>query len=208
MTCRRQVRRRCGCWWQRHQKPCPKPHTYNSGEQHHSLMKTQALWKCVPGVYGTKRLGCGFWNVYQSKKNMPRRIRKPYVGLSVNSKVSPYVSSNRGGSFGSHRARQVDTRCRHCNVRVRFQLATDRGDGRGRRRRVVVMLAGRVDPRSERLMIANGLDPSELIGNREARPLDEWSLEELIEGCNLRNRGVQTERDEIGFVRAKNYRRR
>ena len=70
------------------------------------------------------------------------------------------------------------------------------------------MLAGRVDPRSERLMIANGLDPSELIGNREARPLDEWALEELIEGGNLRNRGVQTERDEIGFVRAKNYRRR
>ena len=171
-------------------------------------MKTQALWKCVRGVYGNKRLGCGFWNVYQSKNNMPRNIWKPYVGLSARSKVSPYVSSCRGGSFGTHRARQVDTRCRHCNARVRFQLATKRGDGRGRKRRVVVMLAGRVDPRSERLMIANGQDPESLIGNRESRPLNEWTLEELIQSCNLRNRGVQFERDEIGFVRAKNYRRR
>jgi hypothetical protein len=171
-------------------------------------MKTQALWKCIRGTFGKKRLGCGFWNVYQSKKDMPRNIHDPYVGLASNSKVSPYVSAQRGGSSGQWRARQVDTRCRHCNARVRFQLDTKRGDGRGRKRRVVLVLHGRVDPRSERLMIANGEDPKSLIGNREPRYLNEWSLEELIESCNLRNRGEQVEQDNIRFTRAKNYRRR
>ena len=142
-------------------------------------MKSQVLWKCLRGVYGTKRLGCGFWNVYQSKKDMPKRILKPYRGVKHDSKTSSYSRACKGSGFGRYRPRLVDTRCRHCNARVRFQLAKDRGDGRGRKRRVIVL---------------DGLD--------------EWTLQELLDECNRRNRGEQLERDEIGFVRAKNYRRR
>ena len=180
------------------------PRNFISGELADANMKTQALWKCVRGIYGTKKIGCGFWNVYQSKNDMPRRIVKPYRGVKHDSMTSSYSRASKGSGFGRTRPRQVDTRCRHCNSRVRFQLATERGDGRGRKRRVKVILVGRVDPRSERLME----DPAAIIGNREVRPLNDWTLDELIEGCNLRNRGVQREHDEIGFVRAKNYRRR
>ena len=153
-------------------------------------MKTQALWKCLRGTFGKKRVGCGFWNVYQSKKDMHRSIKKPYALKRADSKVSPYVSAAKGSGFGSHRPRQVDTRCRHCNARVRFQLSTTRGDGRGRRRRVVLTLAAPT--------VAKGPITS----------LDEWTVQELLDACNLRNRGEQLERDNIGFVRAKNYRRR
>ena len=153
-------------------------------------MKTQALWRCIRGTFGKKRVGCGFWNVYQSKKDMPRSIRDPYALKRADSKVSSYVSAAKGSGFGSHRPRQVDTRCRHCNARVRFQLSQTRGDGRGRRRRVVLTLAAR--------KVAKGPITS----------LDEWTVQELLDVCNLRNRGEQLERDNIGFVRAKNYRRR
>lgn len=170
-------------------------------------MKSQALWRCKIGIYGTKRRGCGYWNVYQSKKHMPKRIYKPYRGVKHDSRTSPYSRSCKGSGFGQTRPRQVDTRCRHCDARVRFQLALNRGDSRGRSRRVDIILTGKVDPRSVRLMRIDG-NFSELIGNPESRPLDEWTLEELIEGCNIRNRGIQQENDYIGFVRAKNYRSR
>jgi len=153
-------------------------------------MKTQALWRCIRGTFGSRKLGCGFWNVYQSKKDMPRSIRDPYVGLASNSKVSPYVSAQRGGSSGQWRARQVDTRCRHCNARVRFQLSQRRGDGRGRRRRVELTLAAPKVPKGP------------------ITSLDEWTVQELLDLCNLRNRGEQVEQDNIRFTRAKNYRRR
>lgn len=153
-------------------------------------MKTQALWKCIRGTFGNKRVGCGFWNVYQSKKDMSRTIFKPYRGVNHDSKTSPHSRSRKGSGFGDRRPRQVDTRCRHCNGRVRFQLSEERGDGRGRRRRVVLTLKA---PKVEKGPITS---------------LDEWTVEELLHLCNLRNRGEQVERDNIRFVRAKNYRRR
>jgi len=161
-----------------------------SGELLDSLMKTQALWKCIRGTFGTKRVGCGFWNVYQSKKDMSKTIYQPYRGVMHNSKTSPYSRSCKGSGWGDTRPRQVDTRCRHCNARVRFQLSQTRGDGRGRRRRVVLTLAAPKVPEGP------------------ITPLDEWTVQELLDLCNLRNRGEQVEQDNIRFTRAKNYRRR
>jgi len=154
-------------------------------------METHALWKCIRGVVGTRRVGCGFWNVYVSRKNMPKQIFKPYAGVKHNSKTSPYSRSCKGSGFGSYRPRQVGTRCRHCNARVRFQLSETRGDGRGRSRRVSVCLNR----------------PTKFAGVESGMPysLDEWTLLELINECNRLNRGEQKERD--GFVRASEYRR-
>lgn len=92
--------------------------------------------------------GCGFWNVYVRRRPMHRGW--------MNEKV--------------------DTRCRHCGRRVRFQPARQSGRGRPR----PVYYEGRV----------------------EDTPLDE-----LIQEVNLRNRGEQSTRDSLGFVRAKDYRK-
>lgn len=155
----------------------------------HIPKRTQALWKCLRMVVGTRRVGCGFWNVYQSKKDMPLSVFDPYAGVGPRSKTSPYSRACKGSGFGQYRWRQVDTRCRHCNARVRFQLSSFRGDGRGRPRRVKVSLG------------APFLEGGEII------PFNYWTLQQLIDRCNLNNRGEQMERDEIKFVRAKNYRK-
>ena len=110
--------------------------------------------------------GCGNWNVYVSR-------------------IEDRGFSKRGfyakGS-GIPKPRKIDTRCRHCNRRVRFTAERPsnlnaRWDKRGRIRPV----------------------------HWEPWP-DITDLPAMIAECNLRNRGEQLRRDEIGFVRAKNYR--
>ena len=160
------------------QKPWVCPY-FISGELLGWLMKTNALWKCARGSVNGKRVGCNYWNVYQSKNDMPLSKYNPYKGVSIRSKTSPYGRACRGSGVGTHRRRKVDTRCRHCNARARFQLSEKRGDGRGRPRRVKVMLEA----------------------------VKDFDVEQLLERCNQLNRGEYDERYDIGFVRAKNYER-
>ena len=116
--------------------------------------------------------GCGNWNVYVS------RIDDHQFRASA----SNGFYQKTGGGHHLPKPRKIDTRCRHCNRRVRFtaERPTDvyvRWDNRGRIRPV----------------------------HWEPWP-DESDLPALIAECNVRNRGLQNERDNIGFVRAKNYR--
>ena len=152
----------------------------------------RALWKCCRGSRGNQRVGCNFWNVYESRHGMNRDVLRPYSGVKHNSKTSPYSRACKGSGFGMYRPRTVDTRCRHCNARVRFQLSQTRGDGRGRPRRVIVSLDGSKEPFSTK-------------GPRI--PFSDWPLLELIDRCNLLNRGVMDERNLMGFIRAKDYQR-
>jgi hypothetical protein len=140
-------------------------------------MKTNAIWKCGRSTVNGKRVGCNYWNVYQSKAGQPKSIRQPYKPVSSRSKTSPYSRSCKGSGVGQYRPRKVDTRCRHCNSRARFQLSESRGDGRGRPRRVRVVL----------------------------RSVENMTLIDLIERCNEMNRGEFDERYDIGFQRAKTY---
>ena len=118
--------------------------------------------------------GCGWWNVYISRID-DRRWNERGFYLKKWAAGEPVL-----------KPRKVDTRCRHCDRRVRFTISRlyvtspeNRSDTRGRARGVVW----------------------------EPWPID-TDTPALIEEANLRNRGEQLERDEIGFVRAKNYRRR
>jgi len=120
--------------------------------------------------------GCGWWNVYISRID-DRRFNERGFYRNQWAAGEPII-----------KPRKVDTRCRHCDRRVRFTAERrppmhdrqrNRRDGRGRARGVVW----------------------------EPWPID-TDTPAMIAEANLRNRGEQLERDEIGFVRAKNYRRR
>jgi hypothetical protein len=117
--------------------------------------------------------GCGNWNVYVS--------RIDDQAFRASAERGTYRKT--GGGQHIPKPRKIDTRCRHCNRRVRFtaERPTDvyeRWDNRGRIRPV------------------------------QWQPWpDHTDLPALIAECNVRNRGIQEERDKIGFVRAKNYRR-
>ena len=112
--------------------------------------------------------GCGFWNVYVSRID-----DTDFRGRGF------YADGN-----GVPKPRKIDTRCRHCNRRVRFtaeRASVTRMRSRWDHR-------GRVRPVSWQIYAEN------------------TPLQVLIDEANLRNRGEQQQRDEIGFVRAKNYR--
>ena len=120
--------------------------------------------KASAGIPVPATNGCGWWNVYVSR-----------IDDSTFNERGNYRKKWAGGEI-VRKPRKVDTRCRHCNRRVRF--TTSIHDSRGRARGVVW----------------------------EPWP-NQTDLPALIAECNVRNRGIQHERDKIGFVRAKNYRR-
>jgi hypothetical protein len=164
------------------------------------MPKTHAIWKCGRAVIrdrrtGTRRVGCNYYNVYISRTQSKRSVVDPYRGVKSTSKTSPYGRAQRGSGSGQYRPRKVDTQCRHCGARARFQLSLKRGDGRGRKRRVTVNLKA-IHPRD--------WDESERILTK----LDEFTVEELIQTANRMNQKDYDERVEIGFVPAKIYRER
>lgn len=113
--------------------------------------------------------GCGFWNVYVSRID-----DTDFTGRGFYSK-----------GVGIPKPRKIDTRCRHCNRRVRFTAEhthayrmRDRWDQRGRVRPVSWQ-----------------------------RYAENTPLAVLIDEANLRNRGEQQHRDYTGFVRASEYRK-
>jgi len=136
-----------------------------SGVQHPAPNSDGAARGSIP-VPATN--GCGFWNVYVSRID-----DTDFTGRGF------YVQG-----VGIPKPRKIDTRCRHCNRRVRFTAENvsavhrSRWDDRGRVRPV-----------------------------RWQKYAENTILQVLIDEANLRNRGEQVERDEIRFVRAKNYRK-
>lgn len=113
--------------------------------------------------------GCGFWNVYVSR-------------------IDDHDFNGRGFYLHGHgipKPRKIDTRCRHCNRRVRFTAENAS----------VTRLRSRWDARGR-------VRPVSWQKYAENTP-----LQTLIDEANLRNRGEQQQRDEIRFVRAKNYRK-
>ena len=166
------------------------------------MPKTHAIWKCGRAVTydrrtGARRIGCNYYNVYISRTQSPRSVRDPYKGVGPRSKTSPYARAQRGSGSGEYRPRKVDTVCRHCGARARFQLSSKRGDGRGRPRRVTVSLRS-IHPRDW----VPGQHPTDWVLTK----LDEFTVDELIETANRMNRADYDERLEIGFVPAKIYR--
>jgi hypothetical protein len=165
-----------------------------------AMPKTHAIWKCGRAVIrdrrtGTRRVGCNYYNVYISRTQSKRSVVDPYRGVKPTSKTSPYTRAAKGSGYGQYRPRKVDTQCRHCGARARFQLSSRRGDGRGRKRRVTVNLKA-IHPRD--------WDASDRILTK----LDEFTVEELIQTANRMNQKDYDERVEIGFVPAKIYRER
>jgi hypothetical protein len=164
------------------------------------MPKTHAIWKCGRGVVrdrrtGVRRVGCNYYNVYISRTRSKRSVRDPYRGVKSTSKTSPYSRASKGSGSGQYRPRKVDTQCRHCGARARFQLSSRRGDGRGRKRRVSVIL--------------KSIRPSDWDKDPPViTKLDEFSVEELIEAANRMNVKDYDERVEIGFRPAKIYRER
>jgi hypothetical protein len=166
------------------------------------MPKQHAIWKCGRATVtdrrtGTRRIGCNYYNVYISRTNSKRSVRDPYRGVKSTSKTSPYGRAQRGSGIGEYRPRKVDTQCRHCGARARFQLSPKRGDGRGRKRRVSVSL--------------KAIHPRDWVPNQPSQEwkftkLDEFTVEELIETANRMNNRDYDDRVQIGFVPAKIYR--
>jgi hypothetical protein len=148
----------------------------------------KALWLCGRARVndrrvGSRLVGCNYWNVYVSRRLSKKSIKNPYTPVKPTSKTSPYSRSCKGSGTGEYRPRKVDTVCRHCGARARFQLSERRNDGRGRPRRVSVSF-----------------------GNPRHGKYDELALKDLIDIANEKNRGEYQERLQIHFVPAKIYR--
>ena len=168
------------------------------------MPKTHAIWRCGRAVIrdrrtGTRRVGCNYYNVYISRTNSKRSVVDPYQSVKPTSKTSPYGRAQRGSGAGQYRPRKVDTQCRHCGARARFQLSSRRGDGRGRKRRVDLILKG-IHPRD--------WDAAQEPIDRKFTKLDEFTVDELIQTANRMKQNDYEERVEIGFVPAKIYRER
>ena len=169
---------------------------------------TQALWKCGRQSVsdrrtGTRMIGCNYWNVYISRKRSNKTVYDPYAGVGHRSKTSPYSRAQKGSGFGPHRPRPVDTVCRHCNARARFQLSRKRGDGRGRPRRVTVTLEG-VHPDDLGDVVHH---PHLGAVDFKLTSLDLFTIAELIQTAEWLNSREHEDRTQIGFVPAKIYRK-
>ena len=172
--------------------------------------KTHAIWRCGRSTVrdrrtGTRRVGCNYYNVYISRTKSKRSVVDPYKGVKSTSKTSAYSRSCKGSGFGRYRPRKVDTECRHCGARARFQLSEKRGDGRGRPRRVSVNLSA-IHPADWDKMVATTKPGARQIWP-SPRPLNEFTLKELIETAERMNRAQYEENLQTGFVPAKIYRR-
>jgi len=174
------------------------------------MEKTHAIWRCGRATIrdrrtGTRRVGCNYYNVYISRTQSKRSVRDPYKGVGPRSKTSPYTRGCKGSGSGQYRPRKVDTECRHCGARARFQLSEKRGDGRGRPRRVSVNLSA-IHPEDYDRMVINH-EPGEREIWPPRRPLNDFTLKELIETAERMNREQYTENLQTGFVPARIYRR-
>ncbi len=136
----------------------------NSRQRRNAMANLAPNSKAAEKGYPLATTGCGKWNVYVSTSTVKKDRRDRYA-------IKKYY-----GTGGYNKPRQIDTNCRHCGRRVRFQQW--RRDARGR-------------PSS----VAWDGFPSYT------------ALDELIEECNIRNRTIDGQSLDRGFVRAREYRR-